>query len=38
MSAPAFDSWKRVESVLNEALDLGAEERTAFLDHACAES
>ena len=36
MSTPAFDSWKRVESLLNEALDLEAEERPTFLDHACA--
>jgi serine/threonine-protein kinase len=36
VSTPAFDSWKRVESLLNEALDLEAEERPTFLDHACA--
>jgi len=36
MSTPAFDSWRRVESILNDALDLRAEERPAFLDGACA--
>jgi serine/threonine-protein kinase len=36
MSTAAFDSWRRVESVLNEALDLRPEERPAFLEGACA--
>src|SRR5271163_2419397 len=36
MSATAYDSWKRVEAVLNESLELRPEERPAFLDRACA--
>ena len=36
MSATAYDSWKRVEAVLNEALDLRPEDRQTFLDRECA--
>jgi eukaryotic-like serine/threonine-protein kinase len=36
MSATAYDSWKRVEAVLNEALELRPEDRSAYLDRACA--
>src|SRR5271170_7430573 len=36
MSATAYDSWKRVEAVLNEALDMSPEDRPAFLDRECA--
>jgi len=36
MKATAYDSWKRVEAVLNEALDIRPEDRPAFLDGACA--
>src|SRR5215213_2611391 len=31
----SVDGWKEVERVLDFALDLPAEERAAFLDHAC---
>ena len=36
MSASAHDSWKRVEALLNEALDIRQEDRSAFLDRSCA--
>jgi serine/threonine protein kinase/tetratricopeptide (TPR) repeat protein len=36
MSATAYDSWKRVEAVLNQALDLNPDERSAYLDRECA--
>src|SRR5580700_9938824 len=36
MSPSAHDSWKRVEAVLNEALDIKQEDRSAFLDRSCA--
>ncbi|MFZ0814753.1 MAG: tetratricopeptide repeat protein [Candidatus Sulfotelmatobacter sp.] len=36
MSTAAHDSWKRVEAVLNEALDMRPEDRPAFLDRECA--
>jgi serine/threonine protein kinase/tetratricopeptide (TPR) repeat protein len=36
MSTAAHDSWKRVEAVLNEALDMSPEDRAAFLDRECA--
>lgn len=35
MSRPAFDSWERVEDILNHALDLSPEQRPAYLDNAC---
>ena len=35
MSASAHDSWKRIEAVLNEALELRPEGRSAFLDREC---
>jgi len=36
VSASAFDSWKRIEAIFNDALELKPEDRPAFLDHACA--
>ncbi|MFZ1011600.1 MAG: serine/threonine-protein kinase [Candidatus Sulfotelmatobacter sp.] len=36
MGARAHDSWNRVESVLNEALELKLEDRKSFLDRKCA--
>jgi len=36
MRASAHDSWKRVEALLNEALDIRQEDRSAFLDRSCA--
>ena len=36
MSASAHDSWKRVEALLNEALDIRQEDRSAFHDRSCA--
>jgi eukaryotic-like serine/threonine-protein kinase len=36
MSATAYDSWKRVEAVLNQALELRPEDRSAFLTRECA--
>ena len=36
MSASPSDSWKRVDSILNQSLELRPEDRSAFLDGACA--
>ena len=36
MSATAYDSWKRIEAILNDALDHKPDERPAFLDRECA--
>jgi hypothetical protein len=35
MNPNAFDSWRRIEALFYEALDVPAQQRGAFLDHAC---
>jgi eukaryotic-like serine/threonine-protein kinase len=36
VSASRSESWKRVDSILNQSLELRPEDRSAFLDRACA--
>jgi eukaryotic-like serine/threonine-protein kinase len=35
MNTHAFDSWRRIETLFYEALDVPAQQRCAFLDRAC---